>query len=63
MIIWFDLKIGEKVMIPSIIKIIESINKKKICLKIFFILIASLVLIVILNLESYEKLLNQKMYK
>ena len=62
-IISLDLKIGEKVIIPNNIKILEKMNKKKICLKKFFILIASLILILILNLENYEKLLNQKMYK
>ena len=62
-IIWFDLKMGRKVIIPRIIKIIENINKKKICLKNFFILIASLILILTLNLENYEKFLSQKMYK
>ena len=63
MIIWLDLKIGEKVIIPMIISIIENINMKKICLKKFFIVIASLILIVILNPEYYERFLNQKTYK
>ena len=63
MIIWLDLKIGKKVIIPKVIKIIENINIMKICLKKFFIWIASLILVPILNLENYEKFLIQKMYK
>ena len=43
MIISLELKIGEKVKIPRIIKFIENINKKKRCLKKFFIWIASLI--------------------
>jgi len=63
MIISLDLKIGRKVIIPMNKKIIEIVNTKKICLIKFFILIASLILALILNLENYEKFLTQKMYK